>query len=166
MLLLGGLVVAFIFLMNWLPLQIQQNTASQYNSIDAARTATDVDNIMVPVYIPEGISWPPSLIVAQKKPFYALVMEFRNVKTREIEMFIIQSSSEGAEKRFQKMDFVEVKEEAEYILKGRNALLIVGDCKGGIECSKLVWRDGGIYCSVFLMSSSFNLIKVAESMIR
>lgn len=166
MAILGGLVIAFIVMMNWLPWQIQQNTARQFHSIDAAKIATGIEYVMVPVYIPEGILWPPKLIVAQKKPFYALVMEFINAKTKDVELFIIQSSTEKAEKRFQKIDFVEMKEETEYILKGRKAILQVGDCKGGIECSKLMWQENEMYCSVFLMSSSFNLIRVAESMIR
>ena len=166
MLIFGGLIVAFIVFMNWLPLQFQTNTARQYSSIESAKLATGVENIMVPVYIPEGISWPPSLIIAQKKPYYALVMEFINIKTKETDLFIIQSSSGEAEKRFQKIDFIEIKEETGYILKGRHANLTVGNCKGGIECSKLDWQDGDTYCSVFLMSPAFKVIKVAESMIR
>lgn len=161
-----GFVIAFIVLINWLPSQIQQNTAQQYNNIDDAKKAAGVEHILIPVYIPESVSWPPSLIVAQKKPFYAIVMEFVNTKTKETELFIIQSSDQKAEKRFQKIDFVEIKEETEFKLKGKNAILQVGDCKGGIECSKIVWQENGKYCSVFLMSSSFNLIRVAESMIR
>ncbi len=163
---LSGLVIALILIFNWLPSQIQQNTAQQYNTIEAAKKAAGVNNILVPVYIPEYISWPPSLILAQKKPFHAVVMDFKNIRTNYTHLFIIQSSSQESEARFQKLAFTEVLEETEYILKGKNALLIVGECNRRVECSKIIWQDGGIYCSVFLMSSSFDLIKIAESMIR
>lgn len=166
MAILTGLVLVIIVLLNWLPWLVQQHTAQQYNDIDAAKKAAGIENIMIPVYIPETVSWPPALLVSQKKPFNAVVMEFVNTKTRETELFIIQSSSEEAEKRLQKIDFIEIKEETEYKLKGRKATLQVGDCKGASECSKIIWQENNIYCSVFLMSSSFKLIRVAESMIR
>jgi len=163
---LSGLIIILIVVINWLPSQIQQNTALQYTNLESARRSLGIDKILVPVYMPEGISWPPSLIVAQKKPFLAVVMEFKSQKTGETQLFIIQSSSRDAEERFQKVSFSDLKEETEYILKGKKAVLRVGFCGEEIECSKMIWEDSGMYYSVFLMSSSFNLIQISESMIR
>lgn len=166
MAILSGLVIAFIVILNWFPTQIQQNRVQRYDNIEALKKVIGPEHIMMPIYIPENISWQPSFIIAQKKPFYAVVMEFVDIKTNEPALFIIQSSTPEAERKFQKLSFIELKEEIKYDLKGKNAILQVGSCEGNNECSKMIWQEGDVYCSVFLMSSSFNLIRIAESMMR
>lgn len=70
MLILCGLVIAIIFIINWLSFRLHQNTAQQYNSLEAVKRSLGVEKVIVPVYIPEGMPWPPSLIIAQKNPFF------------------------------------------------------------------------------------------------
>ena len=59
----------------------------------------------------------------------------------------------------------DLKEKTKYMLKGKAALLEVGICGKGEACSRMTWQEDGLNFTVLLMSSPFELIKVAESMI-
>jgi hypothetical protein len=159
-------VVALLAALNWLPSLTQKDFAMRYNSIDEAKRSTGIATVLKPAYFPEGISWPPSFIVAQKKPYQALVMEFRGTASGKTSLIIIQSSSPDAEEQFQRIRISEIKEETEYRLKGRPAVLRIGTCDNGSACSTLAWLEGDIHHSVLFVSSPFELIKVSESMIR
>ena len=159
-------VVALLAILNWLPSLAQKDFARRYDSIDEAIRSAGMTAVLIPTYFPEGISWPPSLIVGQNKPYHALVMEFRETTSGRQSLIIIQSSSPDAGKQFQRTRISDIREETEYRLKGRPAILRIGSCDSGIACSDLAWQDGDIYHSVLFMSSPFELIKVTESMIR
>ena len=158
--------VALLAALNWLPSLTQKDFAVRYNSIDEAKRSAGIATVLIPAYFPEGISWPPSFIVAQRRPYQALAMEFRETVSGKTSLTIIQSSSQDAEKQFQRIRISEIKEETEYRLKGRPAVLRIGTCDNGLACGRLTWQEGGIHYSVLFVSSPFELIKVAESMIR
>lgn len=166
MLLAAAGVVALLAALNWLPSLAQKDFARHCKSIDEAKRAADMATVLIPAYFPEGVSWPPSFIVAQKRPYQALAMEFRETASGKTSLIIIQSSSPDAEKQFQRVRISDIKEETEYRLKGRPAVLRIGTCDNGKPCSKMAWQEGGVNHSVLFMSSPFEVIKVAESMIR
>ena len=166
MLLASAGVVALLAALNWVPSLMQKDFVKQYNSIDEAKRFSGITTVLIPTYFPEGISWPASFIVAQKRPYQALVTEFRETASGKTSLIIIQSSSPDAEKQFQRIRISEIKEETEFPLKGRSATLRTGTCDNGMSCSSLMLQEGSIYHSVLFMSSPFELIKVSESMIR
>jgi hypothetical protein len=163
---MAAAVVMLLALADRLPSLTQKDFARRYDSIEEAKRSLGLDSILVPAYFPEGISWPPSLIVAQKKPYEAVVMEFAAAAPKETAMIIIQSSLPDSKAHLQRIHLSELKEETQYVLKGRNALLQVGICENKMPCSRITWQDKGLYCTVVLMSSPFELIKMAESMLR
>lgn len=166
MLLMTGLIVALLAAVDWLPTLRQKGFARQYASIEEARQALGLDNVRVPAYFPEGITWPPSLILAQKNPFTAVVMEFKEADAKETALIVIQSSSNGSDGRLQRITMPQVKEETRYRLKGTMVLLQVGTCDNETPCSRISWQDNGFYRTVLLMSSPFEVIRIAESMIQ
>lgn len=167
MLVIAGLAVTFLAAMNWLPSQMQQGFARQYGSIEEAERSLGLDAVLVPGYFPEGITWPPSFILAQKKPYKAVVMEFKEAKARETALIVIQSSWQGSDAQLQRIRMSEVKEETQYRLKGKNVFLQVGTCENRMPCSRMAWReDNGFHYTVLLTSPPFELIRIAESMIR
>lgn len=163
---MAGVIVVLLATVNWLPSLIQKDFAQKYESIEDAKRSLGLEKVLVPSYFPEGIPWPPSLILAQKKPYTALVMEFREAETKKTVLTIIQTSLNGSDVQFQRIKLTEVKEEARYQIKGRSAFLQVGTCENGMPCSRMTWTDSGLHCTVLLMSSPFELIKIAESMIQ
>ncbi len=166
MLALVVLAVMFLAAVNWLPSLREEGFARQYGTIDEAKRALKLNNIMVPAYFPEGIRWPPSFILAQKKPYQAVVMEFNEVKSKGTALIVVQSSLRGSDAQLQRIRLSHVKEETQYRLKDRYVLLQVGTCDNGVQCSKMTWQDKDLFYTVILMSSPFELIKIAESMIR
>ena len=165
MLLLAGLAVALLAAANRLPFLMQKGFARQYDSLEDAKQALGLDNVLVPAYFPEGITWPPSLILAQKKPYTAVVMEFKKAEATETALIVIQSSSDGGDGQLQRIKLSQLKEETRYRLKGKMVLLQVGTCGSDLPCSRMTWQDGGLHRTVLLMSSPFELIRIAESMI-
>ncbi|MBA4349126.1 MAG: hypothetical protein C0415_03945, partial [Thermodesulfovibrio sp.] len=132
---MAGAVVALLAAMNWLPSLMEKGFIRQYSSIEEAKRSLGLDNVMVPAYFPEGISWPPSLILAQKKPYKAVVMEFKKAETMETLLIISQSSVQGSDAQLQRIKLSELKEETKYKMKGKIALLQVGTCDNSKPCS-------------------------------
>ena len=168
MLAMTGLSVLFLAAANWLPSLMQQGFARPYDSIEEAKRSLGLDTVLVPGYFPEGITWPPSFVLAQKKPYKAVVMEFKEAKAMDAALLVIQSSWQGSDAQLQRIRMSEVKEETQYRLKGEKVLLQVGTCESRMPCSRITWQDkeSGLYCTVLLLSSPFELIRIAESMIR
>ena len=52
-----------------------------------------------------------------------------------------------------------------HMLKGRPALLEIGTCSDGSECSRLSWDDKGYHLTVLMKNKPIELIRMAESMI-
>jgi hypothetical protein len=165
MLTLVTLIILSLAAVNWLPSLREEGFARQYDSIEEAKRSLKLKDIVVPAYFPEGIRWPPSFILAQKKPYQAVVMEFKDVQTKETALIVIQSSLRGSDAQLQRIRLSNVKEETQYRLKDRNVLLQVGTCDNGMQCSKMTWQDSDLFYTVILMSSPFELIRIAESMI-
>jgi len=150
---------------NWLPTALQEGLMEKYGSVEEVRTKLHLKDIYVPSYFPQSYGWPPSTILAQSKPFIAIVMEFRNVKTGDIALVI----SQAAEKSFapdKKISLIEIKEKADYPLKGRAAVLEVGKCKHDVPCSRISWNEGVYSMTVEMKSAPFDLIKIADSMLK
>ena len=164
---MSAVVVALLSLANWVPSLINEDSVRRYDSIEEAEQSLGFDNkVLAPKYFPEGISWPPSMILAQKKPFKAIVIEFMEVKTAQTALIVILSSLKESNVQLQRIAMTEVKEKTEYMLKGKAALLEVGSCGKVATCSRMTWQENGLNFTVLYMSSPFELIKVAESMIR
>lgn len=163
---MSAVVVALIALANRVPSLMNKDSVQRYKSIEEAEQSLGFDNkVLAPRYFPEGISWPPSLILAQKKPFKAIVIEFIEAKTSQTALIVILSSLKESNMQLQRIKMTEVKEKTEYMLKGKAALLEVGSCGEAATCSRMTWEDNGLNFTLLFMSSPFELIKVAESMI-
>jgi hypothetical protein len=158
-------LLALLVIAQRLPTLKQQNFIRAYASVEEVKRALDLDRVLVPTYFPEGVAWPPTVILAQKKPYEAVIMEFRNAGTAETSLVIIQSSLQGRYSQLERVVMVEVKEDTTYLLKGRNARLQVGACAGDRSCSRITWDDSGLHCTVLFVAPPFELIKVAESMV-
>ncbi len=166
MVIMAGGVVALLTAVNRLPSSVQKGFARQFDSVEEAKRSLGFANILVPKYFPEGILWPPSFIFGQKEPYRAVVLEFREAKGGETVLSVIETSRPDSELQLQRTRLSELKEDIPYRLKGRNARLQVGTCDKGVPCSRLSWQEGDLYFSVFFMSSPFELIRIAESMIQ
>jgi len=159
------LLVAALKLLNWLPLAARPDLLTEYRDLEEARIAAGIETAFVPSYFPQNLSWPPSLIWAQGTPFPALLLEFGRPVGKETVLLISQAESESFFPA-ERMRFLEVEQDVPYTLKGKPARLQVGSCPGSESCSGITWREGKYTIVVRAKLSPFELIRIAESMLR
>ncbi len=160
-----GILIFGLKFFNWLPLMVQTDSMRGYPDLEEVRGSLRFETILVPSYFPQHLSWPPSRILAQGKPYPAVVMEFEKMVSKDIMLVISQSTSEDFVPG-EKIRFLQVKESVAYSLKGREAFLRVGVCQRDEACSGISWKEGEYRIHVLAMSTPFELIKIAESMLR
>jgi hypothetical protein len=161
---IGAIVVA-LKVANWVPLAFQKDALRRYGSIEEARTALNIRDISVPSYFPQNIGWPPSQVLAQGKPFPAIVMEFNKRDSKEIVLILAQSQG-GSFPADRAIELTSIKETVPFMMKGRSAVLTVGECAKNETCSRLSWKEGVYTVTALMKASPFELTKIADSMIR
>jgi len=160
-----GLLILALKVINWIPLAMQQDAVRRYNSIEEVRSTLNRKDIFVPSYFPQQISWPPSAILAQNKPFFAMVMEFTRADKRNTALVISQSEGKALNVENPIVILV-ITEKVPYTIKGRDAVLTVGSCVNDEPCSGITWIEGKYTMTVLMKSTPFELTKIVESMLR
>jgi hypothetical protein len=159
------MLVGALKLLNWIPTVAQKEILHSYKDIEEAKAELSLRDVLIPSYFPEKLRWPPSAILAQGKPFPAVIMEFFEAGNRETALVITQTASD-AFPAHGKIRFEKVAERVNYSLRGRDAALEVGTCDDGDPCSSISWNERGNHVRVTARSSPIELIRVAESMLR
>ena len=159
------ILVGATMAVNWIPVLVQDDLLREYDSFDAVSAGLPSLPIYVPSYFPQDLRWPPSRILAQGRPFAAVLMEFERRHSGGTALVISQSAG-GEFPPDGKVRIVMVKEKTSYLLKGRDARLEVGVCGDGATCSRIAWTEGAYRMDVTGRSAPLDLIRVAESMIR
>ncbi len=160
-----GLLILGLKLINWVPFAMQQDAVRRYNTIEEVRSALNRKDLYVPSYFPQQISWPPSAILAQGKPFFAMVMEFTRADKRNIALVISQSEGKALNVE-NPIEIRVVTEKVQYAIKGRDSVLTVGLCVNDEPCSGITWTEGKYTMTVLMKSTPFELTKIVESMLR
>jgi hypothetical protein len=159
-----AIIVATLKFMNYLPMLIQPDTMGRYRNIEEVKSALNIRDVYVPSYFPQGLIWPPSGILAQNKPFTAVILEFKNTERKDIALIISQSTS-ATFRPDEKIRMRRIKEKVGYPLKGRDMILEAGVCAGEEPCSRITWSEGRYTIIVTAKSEPPALMKIAESMI-
>ena len=157
-------VLIVLATLNWLPMALQKDTLRKYDSLEEARVALNMRRLHVPSYFPQSITWPPARILAQAKPYPAVLMVFHRAEKQEPALVVSQAASDS----FPAGLFIalaEVRQKVPYKLKERAALLEVGVCGDGEPCSRLAWTEGDLRITLAMKAPPFELIKIAESML-
>jgi len=159
-----AVVVGLLKALNWAPGTLEPGLMARYPSIDAAMSTLRIRNVYVPAYFPETLSWPPAVVLAQSKPYEAMVMEFSRARDGQTVLVI----SEAASTRFKPeaaIRFRTISEKVPLDLRGRNAALEAGVCEGGSACSRIQWDEGKVRIVLTMKAPSVELIRIAESML-
>jgi len=156
-------LVLTLKVMNWVPLAVQKNSVRRYTSLEEVRSALNMKDIYVPTYFPQEITWPPSTILAQSKPFSAIVMRFTRANKRDTALVLSQSEA-GDLAVENPLEITTTTEQVPYSMKGKDAVLIVGTCSQGETCSMISWTEGKYFFKIVMKSAPFELTKIAESM--
>ncbi len=157
-----SLLILSIKVLNMIPQLFSKDTIKEYRSVEEMRRTLGLRYILTPKYFPESISWPPSHIYAQKKPYMLVIMSFRDKNSRDVHLIIYETEKHAAAR---KSSIEKVKDELRYDLKGREAILRVGTCRKTESCSEIIWRENGLWIKLFILSPPFVLVRIAESML-
>lgn len=156
------IVIAALKFISWLPDVIQEDTLREYESVGAVRSRLNIKDIFIPSYFPQNIKWPPSEIVAQRKPYIAIMMGFKDRESGE-RILIIHQSASGDFIPVQGIGFDRIREMTEHQINSKVARLEVGLCGSNDPCSSISWLEGQYRIKITMKSTPFELIKIAES---
>jgi len=158
-------VVAVIKAANWLPRLFQADTLQTYASVEILKAKLNLKDLSVPSYFPQTVSWPPARILGQARPALDVFLVFNRTGADEPVLTIRQTSlpDKAVDPVIRLKD---IRESVTYRLKNRNAFLEVGSCETGVECSRISWKENDRTTTVAMKSPPFEVIKIAESMIR
>lgn len=157
-------VVIVLKTLNWLPLVLQKDTMRRYGSVEEVQAKLNIKDLYVPSYFPQSITWPPSEILAQAKPYPAVLMVFNKAGKSDVALVVSQATT-GTIPGSEFIKFVRITETVPYNFKDRAALLEVGTCKNDEICSRLSWPESNYRITLTMKSPPFELIRIAESML-
>ena len=166
----AGLAILVIALkaLNWIPLIAQKDLMRRYGDFEEMRTSLGIRQVFIPSYFPEDFRWPPTGVLAQGKPYPAIIMEFERSgegKAKGVGMVIYQAARDDFSPGGP-LVLSRIREKATYPLRGRSAVLEVGVDVKGEPCSRISWREKDVRITVLALLTPFELMKVAESMLR
>ncbi len=157
-----AVLVVILKIANWLPMAVQSDSMKRYGSIDEVRMKLNIRDIYVPSYFPQNFTWPPSEILAQNRPFTAIIMEFKTRERDDIILIISQAASAHFSPGG-KITIAQIRETIPYNLKGRNALLEMGTCNNSEPCSRISWDEGRYKMNIIAKYTPIELVRIAES---
>ena len=158
-----AVVVGLLKVLNWAPGALEPGLMSRYPSVEAAASRLGIRQIYVPAYFPESLGWPPAEILAQSKPYQAVVMEFVRAGDGQTVLVISQAASPHFEPDVA-IRFHTISETVPLDLSGRKARLDAGVCEDRSACSRIQWDEGQLRIVLTMKAPSVELIRIAESM--
>jgi hypothetical protein len=145
-------------------MMVQKDMLRKFDSVEEVQSKLNIRDLHVPSYFPQSIMWPPSEILAQAKPYPAVLMIFNDAKTRDVVLVISQAASDTFSEN-SLLSFVQITRKVPFDLKNRKALLEVGMCKKDEPCSRISWTENNYRIVLTMKSPPFELIRIAEGML-
>lgn len=157
-------VIGLLMLLNWLPRVIQKGALKHYTSIDEVKADLDIRKVFVPAYFPQNLSWPPSSIIAQRRPFALIAMQFRHPGASDVAMVIEQRAAGSRGYPDTALVLDKVVQQGHVDIKDRDGTLARGFC-GRDACSRISWREGDFLLTITLKGTERDIIRIARSMV-
>ncbi|HTG01347.1 MAG TPA: hypothetical protein VK654_12280 [Nitrospirota bacterium] len=159
-----AVLIGILKVLNWVPAAMQEGLPSKYASLEEVKSRLNLHAVYSPSYYPQGLRWPPVLIMAQTKPNLLILQEYTQQNSNSISLIIAQTSGNAA------LPDLPVKmskktEEVPFDLKGRSAMLEVGICKPSGQCSRVTWEEGNFRIMLIMTAPPSEAVKLADSMI-
>lgn len=167
-LVLFGIAIAALLvgvkIMNFVPAAVQRGALREFATIEEMKTQLKLRDVFVPAYYPQCFRWPPSLVAGQARPFTAVVLGFTRSDGTGICLYITQTALPHRPPEYETA-MKRVDRTVPHRLKGRDAVLDIGTCRGGAACSRIAWDEKGYRVTVLMENTPIELIRIAESMV-
>jgi hypothetical protein len=158
-------VVIVLRLLDWVPSSISSSGVNRYKTLEDVETSLKIEKIYQPVYFPQHLTWPPSEIFAQGKPYPLVVMHFTDRQGPDIVLAIRQSDLRDPSPLRTRLELASVGKQEDILLKGRRARVSLGTCRDGETCNSVSWREGDHVLTVTEKGPEEELLRIAESML-
>lgn len=158
-------VAGALKLLGWVPRSIEPENIRPYSTLEDVGTDLGIRKIFLPSYFPQYLSWPPSEILAQKRPYPLVLMYFKDISTGAVVLAIRQTEGEDADPVKMRIEPYRVTDRQNVTLKGRKALLLVADCEDGRTCNAVTWKEDGNVITVVARDTVKELLRIAGSML-
>jgi len=156
-------VVATLRVLNWIPGALEPGLMARYASIEDAVATLGLRQVQVPAYYPESLRWPPTEILAQSRPYQAVVMQFARASDGQTALVIAQAMSADFDPEIP-LRLRTVREVVALDLAGHKAQLEAGSCEDGSVCSRIRWDEGEVRIVLTMQAPPVELIRIARSM--
>jgi hypothetical protein len=93
-----------------------------------------------------------------------VMMEFTRQDNSNVSLVISQTSLPHPTPRAA-IEMIQMNEQVNLPLKGRSALLEVGQCRNNEQCSRISWNESSYHIEVNMMAPPSEIVKIAESMV-
>jgi hypothetical protein len=151
--------------LNWVPGAIEPGLMARYPTIEDATSRLGLRPVYVPTYFPEPLTWPPAVVLAQTRPYQAVVMEFVSARDGRA-MLVISQAASGDFEAETAIRLRAIRESVDLDVGGRSARLEAGECEDGSVCSRVGWREGEVRIVLTMRAPSVELVRIAGSMRR
>lgn len=158
-----AVVVVSLKALNWIPGALEPGLMTRYPNIRDAVATLGLREVHVPTYFPESLGWPPAAILAQSRPYPAVIMEFAHARDRQAVLVISQAASLDFEPDVA-IRLRRIGEAVPLDLRGTSARLEAGTCDDGSPCSRIEWQEGGLRIVLTMKGPAVELVRIAQSM--
>lgn len=151
-------------MLDWIPGVLQKGLLGTFGTVEEVRSTLHIRDVYLPSYYPQDLRWPPTRILAQSRPFIAVLTEFTRLQDDRPVLVISQTAVPNPAPRI-KLEMVRVNERVHAPFKGRNAMLEAGFCQNSEPCSRISWNEAVYHIDVMMLAPPSEIIKIAESMV-
>jgi hypothetical protein len=166
--LFGVMIVVTVIILkifNWIPVSLQKDGIRRYTNLEDVKNSFSIGRLYLPSYFPQYLKWPPEELYGQKKPYVMVLTQFVDRETGSVALSIRQTESGHPETLKSRIEPYKVNKQAMSSIKGRQAQVFLGRCRGGERCNSVRWQGEGFNFEVVASDSEKELLKIAESML-
>ena len=84
-----------LLLFSHLPLYLEKGLLREYPSVRELQDTLKIQKLPLPAYLPEIINWPPSKILGQSTPHFAVTLEFKSNVNNDIILLLYISEKDN-----------------------------------------------------------------------
>ncbi|MBZ0158142.1 MAG: hypothetical protein K8I29_18240 [Alphaproteobacteria bacterium] len=159
------MLVGALKLLNWLPSIIEKGTLEKHASVEELRSRFPNEKIYLPSYFPRNLEWPPLRIVAQRKPYVAIMMYFSDRNTGKVGLSLQQLSAGISPPPPSEMRIARPVRKSSVLIREREGTLVTALCEESVPCYQISWREGNFTLTLTTTVSQRDLIRMATSMV-
>ena len=158
----GVLFAGTLWILNAVPLLLEQEGFRSLKNIGETQAYLGT-RLPLPRYFPPGLVWPPSAILAQRKPFPAYVVKFQKRGERKVSLVLSVAPPRRPLSGFHIEPAMGLRR-MRVNFADQSAELVIGRLRSGERCCLLSWVQAAKRWTLSGLLPPSEILKMAESM--